>query len=418
MNASPLSVCMVTTFYPPYHFGGDAIYVHRLSNELARRGHSVTVVHDPEAFQMLGGRPGAPASRDAGVVVEPIRTRWPRSSPLITYLTGRPGTKARQLERILGRGGFDVINFHNVSLIGGPGVLAYGDSVKVYTMHEHWLVCPMHTLWKNNREICERPTCTTCSLAYRRPPQLWRHTSLLRRRVQDVDLFLAPSRFTMEMHRIRGFERPMRHLPPFVSRSELTSPATNPVKRKRPYFLVVGRLEPLKGVQKLLEVFRDYRGAELVIVGDGSLAPALRRQAADLAHVEFVGALPFEDLHSLYENAIAVVVPSVGYETFGLVTIEAFARKTPAIVHDLGGLPEAVSDSGGGFVYRTHAELVEAMEKLRLSPELRDELGRRGHESYLRRWTDEAHVGAYLGIVDELRAGRLERQDLHAQVVA
>jgi glycosyltransferase involved in cell wall biosynthesis len=394
---------MVTTFYPPYHFGGDAIYVHRLSNELARRGHSVTVVHDPEAFRVLGGRPGAPASRHAGVVVEPIRTGWPRSSPLVTYLTGRPGLKARQLERILGHGEFDVINFHNVSLIGGPEVLAYGEGVKLYTMHEHWLVCPMHTLWKNNREVCERPTCTSCSLVYRRPPQLWRHTSLLRRRVQDVDLFLAPSRFTMETHRSRGFERPMRHLPPFVSRSELTSPATKTARRKRPYFLVVGRLERLKGVQKLLEVFRDYRGAELVIVGDGSLAPALRRQAADLPHVEFVGALPFEDLHSLYEKAIAVVVPSVGYETFGLVTIEAFARKTPAIVHDLGGLPEAVSDSGGGFIYRTDTELIEAMEKLRRSPELRDDLGRRGHESYLRRWTEVAHLDAYLGIIEELR---------------
>jgi hypothetical protein len=35
---------MVTTFYPPYNFGGDGIYVHALSNELARRGQ-VDVIH-------------------------------------------------------------------------------------------------------------------------------------------------------------------------------------------------------------------------------------------------------------------------------------------------------------------------------------------------------------------------------------
>jgi glycosyltransferase involved in cell wall biosynthesis len=87
-------------------------------------------------------------------------------------------------------------------------------------------------------------------------------------------------------------------------------------------------------------------------------------------------------------------------------------------VHDLGGLPEAVSESGGGFLYRTNAELVEAMDKLHRSPELRDELGRRGHERYLERWTDDAHVSAYLGIVDELLVGRTQRDGLEAQVVA
>jgi hypothetical protein len=30
---------MISTFYPPYNFGGDGIFVHQLSNELARRGH-------------------------------------------------------------------------------------------------------------------------------------------------------------------------------------------------------------------------------------------------------------------------------------------------------------------------------------------------------------------------------------------
>jgi SAM-dependent methyltransferase len=37
-----MKFCMVTTFYPPYHFGGEAMYLYRLSNELAARGHRVT----------------------------------------------------------------------------------------------------------------------------------------------------------------------------------------------------------------------------------------------------------------------------------------------------------------------------------------------------------------------------------------
>jgi hypothetical protein len=41
----PLRFCMITTFYPPYNFGGDGIFVHCLSNELARPGHYVDGIH-------------------------------------------------------------------------------------------------------------------------------------------------------------------------------------------------------------------------------------------------------------------------------------------------------------------------------------------------------------------------------------
>src|SRR5512140_1594429 len=49
----PLSFCMITTFYPPYHFGGEAMYLYRLTNALARRGHKVTVVHCVDSYRLL-----------------------------------------------------------------------------------------------------------------------------------------------------------------------------------------------------------------------------------------------------------------------------------------------------------------------------------------------------------------------------
>ena len=53
-----MKFCMVTTFYPPYHFGGDATFIHRLATELGRRGHVVDVVHDLDAYYLL--HPGEP----------------------------------------------------------------------------------------------------------------------------------------------------------------------------------------------------------------------------------------------------------------------------------------------------------------------------------------------------------------------
>jgi glycosyltransferase involved in cell wall biosynthesis len=115
--------------------------------------------------------------------------------------------------------------------------------------------------------------------------------------------------------------------------------------------------------------------------------------------VKFLGPLPQRELGRLYTHAQACVVPSLTYETFGIIIIEAFARKTPVIVRDLGALPEVVHDSGGGFVYRTDEELISAIRQLTGSPTLRAELGERGYQSFLKWWSKEAHLKLYFDLL-------------------
>jgi glycosyltransferase involved in cell wall biosynthesis len=131
----------------------------------------------------------------------------------------------------------------------------------------------------------------------------------------------------------------------------------------------------------------------------------VERSAAGLRHVRFVGWKHPSELPSLYAAALALVVPSAGYEVFGLVVLEAFAQGTPAIVHDLGALPELITDSGGGLTYRTPEELVESIEQLRLDHPLRDELGRRGRAAWLERWSEDPHVEAYMTAIADAREG-------------
>ena len=403
--AEPLSFCMVTTFYPPHHFGGDAMHAYRLSNALARRGHAVTVVHSEDAYRALGGRErGDSFPHEPGVTLRPLRTAFPMAAATATYVTGRPGFYAAELDRVFREQRFDVVHFHNVSLAGGPDVLGYGDGVKLYTTSEHWLVCPMHVLFRYNREPCVEPHCLRCTLAFRRPPQLWRYTSLLEQSLANVDLFLAPSRFTLDAHRARGFTRPIRHLPHFLPAGD--TPGTSRPRQDRSYVLFVGRLERLKGAHVLLEVFRDYRGLDLLIAGDGEEREELERRAASLGHVRFLGQVSQDELDALYRGATALVVPSVGYEVFGLVVLEAFARRTPVIVHDLGALPELVEESGGGFVYSRPAELVAAIERLRTDDALRRELGDKGHAAVQTLWSEERHLDGYFAAIEEARGTR------------
>jgi glycosyltransferase involved in cell wall biosynthesis len=205
---------MITTFYPPYSFGGDATHTYRLTNALAKRGHDVEVIHCADAYRALAGRePAHVMPNHPNVRVHTLRSGMGLLSPLATQQAGYPFFKAKAIRTILASRRFDIIHFHNISLVGGPGILKYGRGIKLYTTHEHWLVCPMHVLWKYNKELCTAKSCFRCTLSYRRPPQWWRYTDLLQRSIKHIDLFLSPSRFTLEKHRELGLDIPIVHVP-------------------------------------------------------------------------------------------------------------------------------------------------------------------------------------------------------------
>jgi glycosyltransferase involved in cell wall biosynthesis len=404
MKAGALRFCMITTFYPPYSFGGDAVFVQRLSNELVRRGHAVEVIHCVDAYRLLAGRgPAIPYFDDPRVIVHGLRSRVGPLSPLATQQTGYPLFKSAEIRQVLDRG-FDVIHFHNVSLVGGPGILGYGCGLKLYTMHEHWLVCPTHVLFKNNRAACTRPSCLACQIACGRPPQWWRYVGLLRTMVGHVDAFLAPSRFVMAKHRALGLDLPMVHLPPFLPEAG-DSPSDAAGDPQRPYFLFLGRLERLKGVQALIPLFRRCEAADLQIAGSGSLEPELRRLAEGCANIHFKGQQSAEQVRSLLRGAVALIVPSICFEVFPNVTLEALSQGTPVLVRNIGGMPEQV-EQGGGLLYDTDEELESAVHRLLADRAYRDELGRQGRAACRARWTADVHLGRYLALIRDLAARR------------
>jgi glycosyltransferase involved in cell wall biosynthesis len=400
---------MVTTFYPPYNFGGDGISIRRLVNALAERGHHVEVAHCVESFEMLRSGPSPPAGYDdrPSVVHHPLRSRLKWLSPLVTHQTGSPGPKRGRLRHLLLEGRFDVVHFHNMSLIGLTA-LAYGTALKLYTTHEHWLVCPTHVLWRFNREPCPKQRCVACSLRARRPPQLWRHTGLMERSLSHLDALIAPSRFARDKHLEFGLvtDVPIVHIPNFLPEPE-PAPAGEGRPHPRPYFLFAGRLERVKGAHVLVDAFRDYQ-ADLLLAGDGHDAGMLRNLAAGATNVHFLGRVPYGALERLIRHALAVIVPSVGYEVFPTIVVEAFAQGTPVIGHRLGPLPEML-DGRGGLTYGDRSELHAALDLVRSSAQARNELCRLAVDTYRTHWTAERHLDAYFALIEERQAARAHR---------
>ncbi len=121
-------------------------------------------------------------------------------------------------------------------------------------------------------------------------------------------------------------------------------------------FVFAGRFVEKKGLPELVEAMRLLSGtsARLVLIGDGPLAKALKRQAAGL-NIEFQGWLPHAEARCWMRGARAVCAPSVaaaGGDMEGLpgVIIEAMAGGAPVIATDHAGIGEAVENGKTGLL--------------------------------------------------------------------
>ncbi len=391
-----LKFCFLSTFFPPQHFGGDAVFLANLANALVADGHHVEVVHCADSFEVLRGNVApSPFPVDPRVTVHTLRSPLGALSPLLTYATGRPLLKSDRLRQILAQD-FDVVHWHNLSLVGGPGALKYGKGVRLCTLHEYWFICPTHILFKFNEEACVERECFRCTLMHHRFPQPWRAGNYVRDNLQFVDRFLAPSKFVRDKYRGSALGIDPRVLPEFVPDRERL-PKPNEVK---PYFLFVGRLEKAKGLQTILPLFRKP-GRRLLVAGSGNYEAELRQAAAELPQVEFLGRVPFASLSRLYAGATATLAPSICYETFGLTPLESLQQATPAIVSNFGALPEVAAETGGAMVYRNVTELDSLLDKFSTDSDFAHELGEKGYRS-LERFSVRAHLKQYYAIIEEI----------------
>lgn len=238
----------------------------------------------------------------------------------------------------------------------------------VTTLHSSWPVCFRHALCYNEDGSClerfVREVCSPCLARGRsvekgmRVPvpvmsMILQGAWWSRRRVlRSVGRFIVPSATIARRLRESGFPAEQIVIIPhglptddFRVRPRVVRPGTEGI-----HLLCVGRLEPGKGVQYLLQALRQVRVVHtdltLTVVGDGSFRPELERLAASLdltAMVRFVGAQPRSRLPDLYAEADLVVIPSLS-EAFTYVALGAVAMGAPVVTTNVGGIPEILGD--------------------------------------------------------------------------
>ena len=167
--------------------------------------------------------------------------------------------------------------------------------------------------------------------------------------------------------------------------------------------LFAGRLSIEKGIATLVEAMQLLPIARLRVAGDGPEAGFLD----GVTGVTRLGRLPSDAVCQEMSRVMALVVPSICYETFGLVIIEAFACATPVIVSRIGVLAELVRDGETGLLFEpgNPRDLAAKMAWALANPERMAEMGRHARTQYEAEFSAEVNyrrlMEIYAGVLAE-----------------
>lgn len=224
-------------------------------------------------------------------------------------------------------------------------------------------------------------------------PVLRDYVPLVARSAEAADAILTVSNTTRdEIVELLGVAPERIHVTPLAVEPEFR-PAPPPDEQERSrlgvpprYLLFVGRREPRKGLDTLLEAFAEVLASdpelELVLVGPGGLrwdetwaaAPGVARDSTICLSHRGAGTLP-----RLYAGAEALVLPSL-WEGFGLTALEAMACGIPVVASRAGALPETLGDAAEWCDPGDPASLARACLAVTGSAERRERLRTAGRE--------------------------------------
>ncbi|MCB0208525.1 MAG: glycosyltransferase [Anaerolineae bacterium] len=159
----------------------------------------------------------------------------------------------------------------------------------------------------------------------------------------------------------------------------------------------VSRLDPVKGIDILLQAMVSIEDAMLVVVGDGPQRAYLQKVVADLGlttRVRWVGYRA--DVRALLPAFDIFVQPSL-HEGLPNTVLEAMAARLPVVATAVGGTPELVEQGTTGLLVPSQdvAILSEAINALKNNPELCWQMGQVGFDRVHRYFTVEQMVYHY-----------------------
>jgi phosphatidylinositol alpha-mannosyltransferase len=356
-----VKIALVSPYDSAYP-GGVFLHISYLERYFTKMGHEVKVI-----------APASKAVSSLGDRFIPIgKPRPVPASGSICRVTISPWLSSK-IKAVLDKENFDIIHLHEPLMpMLCTTVLRLSQTANIGTFH-----------------ACHASFLGIPAYNYARPAGRW----ILRKWFRKLDGKIAVSKAAMEF--VRGYLPGYYNIIPNGVDLDHFSPDVAPIDKfcdGKLNILFVGRLEKRKGLNFLLEAFKQVKqeipDSRLIIVGPGT---RLRRKyekqvvRSSLKDVIFAGFVSYDELPRYYKTADVFCAPATSKESFGIILLEAMAMGKPIVASNIGGYAGVVTHGVEGLLVppRDVGMLAQALISLLTDPSLRQEIGAKGRAKAL-----------------------------------
>lgn len=341
-----MKLAIINTLYTPHVIGGAERSVQLLSEALVGQGVETIVI-------CAGPGPGVNSKVVNGVKVYYVGLRniyWPFGQrgtvdslkPLWHMIDIYNPIMARAVAHVLEVEQPDLVHTNNLT---GFSVAVWDEITKrtlpiVHTLRDYYLMCPKSVMFRNQRN-CARQ-CAHCKC----------YSTLKFRQTKRVEAVIGISGYILDRHLHLGYFKHATVKAVIYNPYDANYPpirANHDCGPLRIGFL--GRLEPTKGIELLLQSVRGLPTNDLKVIIGGKGTDdytGYLRQRYPLPNCEYLG---FVKPSQFFPRIDVLVVPSLWHEPMGRTVIEAYAHGIPVIGSDRGGIPELIQEGVTGFLF-------------------------------------------------------------------
>ncbi|MCG7990049.1 MAG: glycosyltransferase family 4 protein [Candidatus Thiodiazotropha lotti] len=329
-----------------------------------------------------------------------------RYSPLKLALTTLWSIKSfKKISELIRENKPEIIHVHNTLPLVSPSIYWAANKYRipiVQTVHNYRLSC-LNALFLRDGKLCEEcigkfpyaGILNSCYRASRKASAVLAFMLLLHRTIgtykNKISHYIALSEFSKNKLVLSGVSNKKITIKP----NYIDHVLEKSTKRSNE-LLYVGRLSNEKGISLLLDALSKLNGYKVTVIGEGPELPLVQNNI----NIKYIGKLTNESVLKRMSSALALLIPSICYENFPRIIVEAYSCGLPVIASSIGSIKNLVDDGETGLLFDpiSSTDMAKKIDWAVSNQEEMKKMGSKARKKYENEYTAEKNYKQLIDI--------------------